>query len=1574
MSSNSLGYLNSALQNQFNIGDPTNRSLDIAVNGNTKRFGALGDFANKFDQTQERKYVQEGYFKIDPQNASPKLMEIFHQQPEATILVKKKMFSSLSENYQLDHLDADEKLFYKSAKLLFANKAKQISAIEKLSKISEAVSATGGNITDSILQALFSITDEISNGFGDLTSPISGSPIESQLSTFTNIIDTIKKVYLFSDVNTFTTWIKDTSSIFKNTYADGTGVIEFCNITGINTNTTIEGGGNASFTISDPYNLMLITDLDIEKCLSDALNPIYNINSFQFGIQNLDQVISDAKNSLGALRDYRNVGQISFHVNENTYEGKKVQAIIDSIGTEILFEVENLGTSVKVDAKFILNKTNTIFDNVDNQSLNNDELNQFKLIIISLYSKIQLAQNSARTNAAYNEQTNYARSKLRGNFLGKHVIQSMDQVHIYMKSNKKEDTVVLGGFKSTFSGLNALQSLNNSVVDLKNSISSIFSPGSDPSFQVEKAAYVGSNFPNWLWNIMKPRFVNEQAGIHTFGGLVDTVSGTYRAGSEYSLNVSCHDMMHYLSMGQVNFKPSVTVYMGELMDPLTIFKSDYGSIALKNDGSQMLLDENNKLLQSNLLRAKAGKDFGRKVNQDNFLGTKKKSGEYTDNSFYSPDGFVHRWKQGISVSSNTFEGPTGNPKLSKDPFSGQDIMNIISLSITGVPYNYNTFYKASQLIGNLSTDPQTGEPASNTYITSLQNDIKKTNQLWGNFVPFKKLVLNEEAYNLISASSVIIANQNSEINNNLTKLSNAANDILAYGKIDKNTASPQTLALVSKLQTEFEKYNAKLKDSYNVIDGYQSTTSSTGQYAKYFNFIGDDVSFDYDSFLNSDANNGNVATNSNTRDILRKKLDALTLRKSYDVRSNQDKNLFIVDDSYDKDYDLSAFNSAFSSDAFSNLKSEYSTQGENIKSAAQILNLEVFCDTQGHIRARPPQYNKMPSSVFYRLMKSSKNGGPKLLPKFVEDLYSNQIDGLLDQVAVAEAYIRLNAAFLGKNDDLSIAAFINNPNFTFISKQDGTVPNVNDILKQSNPDSNSALSLTQMQTQSQISNAFSTEIKAKLLANYFSNISTFGSGKNTSITPTATSTTISNLIKLLATFGKKVNKSDYSTDTANATIAGTNTPVDLIKVTAAISENIKARQASLKLAAKAIRNAQEALALDSGTGITNKVLAPDLTSSTGIPSSLAHLIEDETYDDLGPGSGSRFIIQDAVILSLELKEQAPNFTAVEVKTLLNVNTDGITTTDDNVSFSGSGSIMETAFAVDYDMWHQYGFKTANPVSAPFLSDVESQGKPYAASILSRIRRDILRGSVDIIGNEYMQPGDVVYIETRGLLFYVERVQHEFSFGGKFNTKLELSYGHAPGEYIPTTLDLIGKLIYNNKNSLNTSNRRQARSANETPLGCVLVSSDNVKSTADYIFNDLYKQHNKDIIKNMLQLTQSSLSLDSNSTYKIELRCYFDSTNPSSSSLNEELRTAAVYLATCLQGKGTKVSEISLSTDNIKYPLPSGKDLGLDTTTSSPSQKAWDAARNINGDDLPGELRALYTNIIDCWLVKTKKAQ
>lgn len=106
---------------------------------------------------------------------------------------------------------------------------------------------------------------------------------------------------------------------------------------------------------------------------------------------------------------------------------------------------------------------------------------------------------------------------------------------------------------------------------------------------------------------------------------------------------------------------------------------------------------------------------------------------------------------------------------------------------------------------------------------------------------------------------------------------------------------------------------------------------------------------------------------------------------------------------------------------------------------------------------------------------------------------------------------------------------------------------------------------------------------------------------------------------------------------------------------------------------------------------------------------------------------------------------------------------------------GGGNQMTSAVAVDYDLWRNYGLLTPHSLSMPGLTNPDTQLAPYAAMLLSIARKNILKGNLVIAGNEFMQPGEVIFIESFGLLYYVEKVTHNFSYGQQFQTTLELSY-------------------------------------------------------------------------------------------------------------------------------------------------------------------------------------------------------
>ena len=98
-----LGDLADAMSSTLSLGENTNHSLDGTVDGNYSKYGALGDFAQHIDQSAERRYLEDGFLRRDPLNVDPKQFEILMQQPSATMLVKKRMFSSIAENFRPDY-------------------------------------------------------------------------------------------------------------------------------------------------------------------------------------------------------------------------------------------------------------------------------------------------------------------------------------------------------------------------------------------------------------------------------------------------------------------------------------------------------------------------------------------------------------------------------------------------------------------------------------------------------------------------------------------------------------------------------------------------------------------------------------------------------------------------------------------------------------------------------------------------------------------------------------------------------------------------------------------------------------------------------------------------------------------------------------------------------------------------------------------------------------------------------------------------------------------------------------------------------------------------------------------------------------------------------------------------------------------------------------------------------------------------------------------------------------------------------------------------------------------------------
>lgn len=1629
-----LGQLSDQLNSQLSLGENSNHSLDSVINGQNVKYGSLGDFAKNIDLSADRKYVEEGYLRQDPYNASPKGSEILMQTPNATVFIKKRMFSSIAENFRPDFMDADEKLYFKTIKVLFANKCAQISALEKLSKI-QNITSKAGNVSDALIPIILGLSDTISAGGvpGDtsFTSAFGGNPLGgSDATKLLNVTDQLRKIYSFNSTSNTTNWVVDNSDLFQSTLGSGTGVIEITNFTGLTTNCSVDSIKNSqsfSLNIVDPYSSMLITEWDIEKAISDATNMFTNSSIFPFANSTNSDNINTLQNSLNELRDNRGASAITINIDPNTLLGKRVTAILDT-GNELLFTYNSesgfLGNGVTVASDYLQGGAV-----LGQDGLSSSELLVFGNLITAIFTKIQLDSNSQNAFQTSNSNTNYARRKMRFNFLGKLIIQPMDTVHIYISSQSVWDNKVLGGLNNMFTGFGLTQSLNIMASNI-NSLTALLDPQSSQNLQAEKAAYVGADFPDYLWNLLRSQFINENQGTHVFAGIVDSARSSWSDGS-FNVSINGRDNTAYFDQGKVNFKPGVDVFNGAIYDPLTPFKSNFDTISSNTkDNTPELLEENKVILgtslnKKGLLKAKSGPDVGRKVANDHFTpeATIDTTTGTISRVLHAPDGLVYKWKEGIGVfvqfgSSLDLNDPnkTGNPNIYKNPFAGQDIMNVLSLLITGKPYNYANYWKTVYNLYGFGSDPQSKQDASHVYTASLQNELTKNNALWGNFIPFKNLVIDEASFAKAQSSQFRIVQRNDSIDKKLQQYQNLQNQAQIFGAANALTNIPTvSSSQLPNIMSQIDALKASIQSDIDQINKDDAAFNANAPSA------GTDASFDYSENINS-SKTGTAPSDSKPRQDLRRQVNYLTKRMSYNVRANEDKNFFIVDDTYDKDYDILAYTKdLIDGNGIGLYNNEFLSIRDNIKNTAVLLNLEVFADTQGHIRVRSPQYNRMPSSVFYRMMYLKSAYGIQIFPQFLSDLFTDQITTLRERLEILEDLIRLDCAIAlgtsspGQDADSAATSFIlqNGTNgntsgsFAFFSTPDDNIIDYNQVLKSTNPDTPDGqnaffLGLLQGQTSSNKETFTNTSRYLTILNSVTAKQSNTQGYSVYNVPSFNANSYIDQLISRIQTkSGQKISKKDYITTdigSANGFVLSAASSIDIFKVTKELQEKLQERQKVVRLLYGAIKNAVEYKSLDDNNSTTaTSMLSPSLYNNANIPPVFQHMIEDETYDDYGPNSGQRYVIKNSQIINLDIAENPPEMTMVEVTGVLNQFGENLPTV---LNSFPNGNGLVTAVAVDYDAWRNYGFKNEAPIKVPFLSDPNTQCAPYASMILSLNRKNILRGSVTISGNEFMQPGEVVYLIDRGLLFYVTAVRHNFTFNNQFHTTLDLSYGHSPGDYIPTPLDVIGKILYNNRDIAGYTIQRQSSSANETNMGVVQLDPNTGDSGLPDVPNDnnenpnapqsTFGSTNSSVLQNILfqaaYLVNSNNTAGNNVQAQVELRIYHDNDN----SINSNLQSFANQIMNVLTGTAGLNTTSTSSFTSQPFDASSVKivtvNIDDDTEHRSPSQKAIDSARNQTGNSTLSinldrgssdsttpiasndQIRKmLFGYIVDCWL-------
>lgn len=1411
----------------------------------------------------------------------PTRRHTYSQTPKGTIFVKKRIFSSLRNNFDPRFMSSEDKTFIRASKHLFRRKCEEISFYENLVKLENLNDNPGflkvdgmfGDLLDAFFNLLnigYGITEltDTTAFFEDLFSdpvltnsitdegvevPPSLDELDVSKAFLTSSAKLLKTLFKLKEVNerskgsNFTRWVYDhkTADIFG--LGPGVGVIELCLVSNFHTSTGIRPeDGSCRLDIEDPYKLTMITDADIEVALRQALAEEGGMSGIlDVGANFQLEQAQELDRQLNQLRRERGVSDINF---------------------EFVFGSGNtIGKVIDINFEFDETTINTI---PEPQSLTATELIRAFEILKKLSSYLTLQQRSAAAFQNANKDFNGIRQRMRNEYAGQSIVQPMDSIHVFINSNTHDETVAYENRPDKEIG-SIIQSFTEKYDTMSQELIE------------QEASQLAPGIPIELYRLIRDPSMWRSDGVSVFAGVVEKISQSYKASTgQFSLGVTVTNNFEYLKMTRLNETPSLVQPTKFLDDPLTPFDVDVNSATGLITGTPTLSQENNQRLS--YLRFDDGFYLGTTVEQSKKLFQDVEGkGNNRRVFFQHVPGLIYKWKTGIVTETLNVnvdrplngEGNSLNDVLStvpqpnfSNPFANLDAADVVSILVTGQPYNYGSFLKNSLDMSTFSIDNSNNTKFYFNYLFDL---FERNKAITGNFVPAKNSVVDPKDAILAFAAKKNLSNENStllSLQKELADAEDTAKKFTQAGITDAATTQlTETLKdKIAKLQTQISGKRADIQSL---------STSVFGDVT--LNTVGNDVLINFPEFDLTEAN---------------KRIKYTIKRKPEEVRYNQDKNFFVVSSQYDQDTDIQAFAAALKDGNSDLMKSDYRLPYELATITAESLNFELFTDPNGNIVFRPPEYNKTPLSLLLKMISLAKGDGTSLAPKFVIDLFQTRTNTVEDKLLQTELEIYEKMLLLGLNplqtdtilllkdpltgsrlderDAAAIQGITNTLNLPFfldkaLAVSESIAPN-RDIFTPA--ERNSLLAANTQDTN--IEDAFSKVENIIRIRNQLSILS----GRTNNILEDTPEVRLG-IVQEIEEFN-------------GSSIGGATKKVNAFTQ---LGSSISQRQVLLQTYGKLIQN--QVYYSDANDAIRPQSLfdsarswAASLTGNPDIPQLpqiLKDLVENDLSNDDGPRSGKRFIVNDDVILSMDFNIERPEFNRITVTG----NSDAFGAGD--IKAGGVQKAMPNIFnaeAVDFDSWRQYGLRApAQPFHRIDFVNAETQCAPYAVFKLLEQRKKIHRGSITVMGNEYYQPGDVIYINDKSMLYYVTRVDHNLNFSNNvYTTTLNLEYGRALGEYIPTPLDIIGKGMLSSQRRAygNIGTKRFPKPSSSVFVLDTLVAPNYLGFDGDPLsilmpkyYMDFLKE-NKDRIRNIIIRAVAKINDQNKDSYKIELRSYF----------------------------------------------------------------------------------------------------
>lgn len=1341
----------------------------------------------------------------------PNTRNIVSQTPQATLLLKKKAFAAFKNTNDLRFMDKTEKMLLRATKALFAYKCAQIRAYESLTKLER-----GFETTHQVNLALFvnllnqaqylDVNVDVGSNATNLAILQAGFQEVLQNEAYDrykeDILKIIKRNAFASDIK-LTTWVVDPESTDNYSTGPGTGVIDLCAFTDFNTSCTLETNPSpASFTLEDPYRIMTISEDDIELAIEEAINGT--------------------------------VGLLHALVN-----GDPNAPLLDTASiASAAFEAAGLGG---LDGSL---------------------------------------------------DTSYIRNRLRVFYLGKSIVNPGDSVHFYIRGNKTVENFGAGDTPFDEDYL----TIDEKILD------------------AERILYTNEKIDLETYKKLRKSSDNSFGMAHVFGGFVSDVQESFQGG-KWTLKANCIDNMGWLQWARFNIEPAIDDPQGVLEDPLTPYelKTDDSGRVLSASGPQ-LLDENKYLLQSGLLKYDSGILNGQVASETNLLQGQYNEGGSLKGSkiLQHPSGFVYRWKDGIitatanlsvtdplnedTVSLRRHRQVYGLPVTSTDSnamgvLNNLDIANILSILIVGQPYNVESFVEQAFMANGLTATSASSLDPTNA-VTSVLDMARRQNNFLGNFRPYRMITMSKLTLEEGSSSYILRNQANSQIES-LRNRKIQLKGILKNLSSDRN--APITGGSGGLLARSIQQEIADINVSIDAIvkPFGDITLDSSELTVAGFNVLGNNKNLPQagDPIFDHQTSRAMVMVGAQ--------------RRIEDARLNRDMNLFIVSDQYDENTDIRPYLLKFRDSDYKIFNGVYTSVYEKCEAASKFMNLEFFCNPQGNLEFRPPQWNRTPMTVLRRLFQIQEGG---IVPPFLKDLFGNRTESLRREIHGLNVRIAILALLMGKYPDRTIIPGMSVSGakaLAFFGVTEETIEGQAQLgIKQPFSASASLGDIQNLDNQlvgAGVSVSFTAGEEGDMTTGDTSTIlgvfdpvfqeqgaSVFDSVANTvgnpGGAPALRVATADNLNILRDQYRKIAGgdpgsglKSGDFTDDDFVFARGEETKAigKLNRYLTQLSSSVSERDKLVELLKRNEEKQEELEEIESvlsgeftaegsgdsvainignttidlgeveetltkvsrGIDYVQDLLTGDINNGTLFD----HLIEDDERNLKGPGSGKRYIIEDHDMISCSFSEKPPDFTRVDVVGNAPIVGDSLNNAFEERYYWAGGT--------DFDMWRQYGYKRTQ-IDVPFASNAELQSRPFAIMELQIQRTKVQQGNVTVVGNEFYEPGDVVFIRSKGLLYYVTGVNHSFSYGGQeYTTQLTLNNGHPPGEYLPSPLDIIGQQLTKDPFSSQSITYRNSNGDDryrELRPDCAILFPNNTEISGDNI--NLLLDHKDNMVR------------------------------------------------------------------------------------------------------------------------------